>query len=270
MSEQPDLPPSFNPTSYRRASPRDQEKAETRRLGLIVAGIVGFLVVVVAAREFFVHRGPSEVASDGSPPVITASGAPVKVAPANPGGLQVPGADQDVLGSGASGAGPANGQLAPGPEAPAPDKLAAQTPTASAIEPPPPVALPTPGPAVKQPPARFASPTPESSVPLAEQHPFRPEEGARLAPPSAVALTQVGRTEVQLAALPTETAARHEWHRLQAKLPGVLSGHSAHIIPVVLNGHTVYRLRTGGFLDRAEARRFCEKIRSQGAACGIY
>ena len=254
MSEhQPDLPPSFNPSTYRRPAPRDRERAETKRLGLIVLGIVGLLVVGVLARTFMVARAPATATRDATgTPVIAAASAPVKVAPATPGGLQVPGADQDVLAG--AGAGAAKGQLAPGPEAPAPDKIANA---------PPPVKAP---PVVQRPVVAAISPPPvvtKSSLGEARGEPPLPRPVARVPFGS-------GAQQVQLGALASEADARTEWRRLKAKLPTVLRGHSMRITAVVLNGRTLYRLRTGGFADRADARRFCTEVRDQGGHCGVF
>ena len=72
-----------------------------------------------------------------------------------------------------------------------------------------------------------------------------------------------GRVKVQLAALPTEQAAKDEWARLQRKLPD-LKGHSPSITSADVNGKTWYRLRTGGFADPAAAKTFCDQARGKG------
>jgi len=265
VSEQPDLPPSFNPGSYRRAAPRDQEKAETRRLTMIVAGIVGLLVIGVLARSFMVARAPNTTVRDVSgTPLITADNTAVKLAPAVAGGMQVPGADQDVLSGGSSGSGAANGQLAPGPETPAPDKLAAEKPVATTAPlPPPVVAQSTATPAGPAPVVVESKPAPV----LAERTTRSALAPSGHAPPPPVAR---GGLSVQLAALGSEADATREWRRLRLKMPAILSGHRPRISTVVSNGHTLYRLRTDGFADRAAARDFCADVREQGGGCAVF
>ncbi len=274
MTEQPDLPPSFTPGSYRRPTPRDQEKAETKRMGIIVLSIVGLLVAVVLARALMVARAPNTTASDASgTPVIGADKTPAKSVPANAGGMQVPGADQEVLG-GSGGNGAANGQLAPTPEAPAPDKLASATPTPSL--PPAPVA---PAPQASAPAAAVAPPaTPDAVTTPA------PEKVAHTAPPERKhARTEArkpihedaetaasGGQEVQFGALASKADALAEWKHLKTAMPALLHGHKPVITTVAHNSHTLYRLRTGGFADRAAARKFCSKVKEQGHSCMLF
>jgi hypothetical protein len=273
VTEQPDLPPSFTPGSYRRPTPRDQEKAETKRMGIIVLSIVGLLVAVVLARSLMVARAPNTTASDASgTPVIGADKTPTKSAPANPGGMQVPGADQEVL-AGSGGNGAANGQLAPTPEAPAPDKLASSAPA------PPVPATPTAPTPTAAPPAVAAPPASPDAVPAPV-----PVKAAHTAPPEhkhARAETHKpahedaeaapsGEQEVQFGALTSKAEALAEWKHLKAALPALLHGHKPLITTVDHNGHTLYRLRTGGFADHAAARKFCSKVKEQGHSCLLF
>jgi len=262
VSEQPDLPPSFNTGPYHRPAPRDQEKAETKRLGFIVLGIVGLLVAGVLARSFMTARAPDTTLHDTSgTPVIAASNAPVKAAPINPGGLQVPGADQDVL-AGSSGSGAANGQLAPGPETPAPDQLAAGN-----VAPPPPVVH---APVLHAPPAstaplqRLAEAAP---LPPKHHHSVAKQQAAVADNPPAPAAT--GGQAVQLGALISRDDAMKEWRRDKNRQPELFAGHDPHIVTVSVNGHTMYRLRTDGFSDRDEALKFCAKVRDRHGKCEL-
>jgi len=265
VSDQPDLPPSFNPVTYRRAVPRDQERAETKRLTFIVLGIIGVLTAVVLARAFMVARAPETAVRDATgTPVITADSAPVKQPPPAPGGMQVPGADQDVLSGGSSGSGAANGQLAPAEEAPAPDKLAAEVPGAA------PAPLP---PLTVQQPAAAAPPAATAALPQPVLHHAKKTvhvEVTQSALGDAKVASIHGTQAVQLAALPSEAAAKAEWRKLQHRMPGLLDGHSPRIITVERDGHKLYRLRTDGFADRAAARSFCADVKQQGGNCAVF
>ena len=53
----------------------------------------------------------------------------------------------------------------------------------------------------------------------------------------------VGRTQVQLAALATEAAARHEWERLAHRMPGVFGTHHPVFSKTERDGHTLWRVR---------------------------
>lgn len=227
----------------------------TRRLLLLAGGLGGALALIVAAWSLGGHR-------HGPVPLITADPGPVKIKPTNPGGMKVAGAEEAMFGppggqsgrpaapgaapsASGTGAAPAD-TLAPPPEAPAPGELRRLQSAQAA--PSPPTAVPATHPAV-------AASTQKSAAPLA----------APLASPSA------GHgIEVQLAALPTEAAAREEWARLEKRFPAQFA-HRKNLISRIVShdGRVFWRLRAGGFGDAAQAREFCATLRSKGAACAV-
>jgi tetratricopeptide (TPR) repeat protein len=75
--------------------------------------------------------------------------------------------------------------------------------------------------------------------------------------------------QVQLVASPSEDAAQAEWQRLQERMPGVLGAHRPVIIRAEHDGHPIWRLRTAGFANAAEAESFCQGVRAGGAACVV-
>ena len=181
-------------------------------------------------------------------PVIEADSRPVRVKPDNPGGLQVAGADEQVTG----GRGPKVQSLAPPAETPAAQALRAQMPPQAAVPPPAPAlpALPAAPPAaVVLQPAPLPAPAPTAT---------------RQAPAPAA-----GGTLVQLAAVDSEGAAQTEWQRLAKRMPGLLGDRQPVVQKAERDGRALWRLRTGGFMDIAEATAFCARVRAKGGACSI-
>jgi len=140
-------------------------------------------------------------------------------------------------------------KLAPPPEAPAPQALRA--PPAPAPTPPVAAAVPLPAPVATAPKPAVEKPV----AAAAEKHPMA---------------TPAGRnTLVQLAAVRTEEAAKSEWQRLSHRMPDLLGQRAPAISKVDHDGTTLWRLRTGGFSDTAQANAFCEKVRAKGSGCSV-
>ena len=157
----------------------------TRRLAMIAGGLGGVLLVVVGGWTLIGHR-------NAAVPVVQADSRPIRVKPENPGGMQVAGADADILSGGTE---MKDGKLGPAPEAPAPQALTA--PPA-----PPPVvaaAVPAPAPVGAATPAK---PVAAKPAPAAEKRPATPPANGAL---------------VQLTAVQSEDAARSEWQRLSKR-----------------------------------------------------
>jgi hypothetical protein len=271
----------------------------TRRLMLIAGGLAGALVLIVVAWSSVGHHG-------GAVPVVQADQRPVRVKPANPGGMQIPGLSADAGDSAA-----AAGTLAPAPETPDPQALARQTPppapaaTQSALPqsasreaaasqvasqggPSKPEASQPAAPRTTMPqtaatqtaalskplaptavaPVIAAAPLPATAAPSAAAKPA--QLAAAAADHHAAAADRgAGRTQVQLAALATEAAARHEWERLAHRMPSVFNTHHPVFSKVEHDGHTLWRLRTGDFATEAEASQFCQEVRAKGAGCAV-
>ena len=121
MSDDLSIP---SPT-YRIPRHRRGMEPATRRRALIAGGLGATLLAVVGGWEFVGH-GSTAV------PVVQADGRPIRVKPENPGGMQVSGAEQDILSGGTESK---DGKLAPPPETPAPQALRSPPPA-------PPVAAP--------------------------------------------------------------------------------------------------------------------------------
>ncbi len=235
MSDDLDIP---TPT-YRVPRRRRGMDPGTRRLAIIAGGLGGALVLLVGGWSLLGHR------STGIP-VIEADSSPLRVKPANPGGMNVAGSNDEILSGDADGA---TGKLAPGSETPAPQDI---KPPVVASAPP----VPTPAPAPAAPAVVAAKPplVPPAHVAAAE-HPAHVGGGKGAL--------------VQLAALSSEDAAKTEWERLAKKMPDLLSSKQPAVSKIERDGKTFWRLRTGGFSDIAQATAFCEQVRAKGNGCSI-
>ena len=220
---------------------------DTKRLALIAAGLGSALLAVLGVWTVNGHRA----GETSSVPVIEAPPGPMRVKPANPGGMQIAPGDEIF----AQGAGGDNGtdKLAPPPE----------TPDPQALRPPPkPAPVPRTAPALA---ATTLPPAPPAAIPALASPAVAPA-----APAAKPAVSPaIDRTSVQLAALPTEEAARQQWALLQHRLPDLLRGRDPAISKVEVGGRAWWRVRTGGFADPAAARGFCDQVRAKGGACDV-
>jgi hypothetical protein len=56
---------------------------------------------------------------------------------------------------------------------------------------------------------------------------------------------------------------------LRQHAPRLTDGHQPAVIEAEVNGHQVWRLRTAGFADMAEASAFCSDIRAEKSDCWV-
>jgi hypothetical protein len=77
------------------------------------------------------------------------------------------------------------------------------------------------------------------------------------------------RALVQFAAVGSGEAALREWERLSRKYPDLLAGKTPNITKTEHDGKTFWRVRTGGFADKAQAAAFCAQIKARGNACVV-
>ena len=263
MSEQA----SVRTPTYRVARSRGMDPA-TRRLALIATILGGAFLAVVGAWSLIGHRhhGTDVRIGANEVPVIEPPPGPMRVKPTNPGGMQLSAAEQDLFGGTGDGG---QEKLAPAPETPDPAALQPPAPPPSAAAPSVTAAsAPAPAPAqAASPMAAPATATAPIPAPVAPPAPA-PQTAPAVAAVPPPATNPTGHFEVQLAALPTEQAAKDEWALLQRKLPD-LKGRSPSITSADVNGKTWYRLRTGGFADPAAAKAFCDQARGKGLSCDV-
>jgi hypothetical protein len=147
-------------------------------------------------------------------------------------GLTVPEANEQIM----SGAGAAPPQL--GSDGPAP--AIAQLTQAAGLTP-------------------VAPPAPEGATP-----PTPP-----VAPLPATLVAPAPQFAVELAAAPNEADVENVWSLLLRGLPDLIGNRQPDILPVVVNGNSLWHLRLGGFASEAAARAFCAQLIAKGAACTV-
>lgn len=239
---------------------------DTRRLVMFAGGLGAVLVVLIGASALMGRHS-------GEIPVVTADSRPIREKPANPGGMKIDGAENDVFSGGSD---TQNARLAPAPEVPDNKALrtaAAPSPVVDATPPAPAAVTPAPPPAT----AAITPPLPKTPAPAAKSlvvvnappapkpTPVKPGAAAEVhaAAPSG------HQPMVQLAALTSEESAHAEWTQLSKKMPDLLGGRQPTYSKTERDGHTFWRVRMAGFADVAQARAFCERVRAKGAGCSV-
>ncbi len=219
-------------TGFARPSYRPERSGgldpDLRRMAIVAAAMAAGLVVIIGAASLFHH-------THHGVPVILAQVGPVRVKPADPGGMKVMGSDDAAPG--------AAEKLAPPPERPQIAALRARVKAARAA---------AHGEVAEKAAPVVATPAPQKAS-LMQEAPMPAASG----------------TSVQLAAFDTQDAAERDWGKLAVKMPGLLSTRKPEVMKVDLHGRTLWRLRTGGFVSLAQANAFCGKIRAQGSDCSI-
>ena len=80
-------------------------------------------------------------------------------------------------------------------------------------------------------------------------------------------LLPAGTAVVQLGDFVSARLAEHEWQRLLLLHPDLLKGRDWTVQPTLSGGRRIFRLRTVGFANREETRRFCTRLGARGADC---
>jgi hypothetical protein len=272
----------------RPAPPPERRRSAAARTTLAVlftvAAVTGVSAAVIFAYKEGLRRGAESVA-----PVITAGGAPDKVRPDDPGGMQVPNQDKQVYERLSPEAAPParTERLLPPPEAPmAPPsrpQAAAASPNRSPADeakriksmvapdaPPPPAVIPPPPrglvrDTVEPPPLSSPPPAAAPQAPVASRP--APAPAAQPDPPS-VAPAAGGSYFVQLAALRSEQEARSAWDRFKKANPDLLGRLSVAVRAADLGARgTYYRVQAGPFADNGAAQDLCDKLKSRNQGC---
>lgn len=255
--------------------------------GIALGAVAAFGVGIWFAYDQGVKRGAS-----GAPPLIRADQGPTKVAPENPGGMQVPNQDKQIYerlpGNTTANTAGQTERLLPPQERPS------ATPTQPNVATSPAVSVPT-RPAQSVPnqstavPNRTDAPSP-APIPPAPAAPGQPQPVAprtaaapaptpapaaapattarAAAPAPTVTATPGGSARIQLASLKDQAAATATWNQLQKKFPDVLGGLQPSYERVeIADKGTFIRLQAGPLKDRAEAQSACNALAAKNQGC---
>ena len=220
---------------------------------------------VIALGAWWVYQANKPPVSPAVVPEIHPDAAPVKEAPANPGGMVVPDQDSALLNREGKSAAKVE-QLLPPPEPVLPRPVAPPPAKEAALPSAPPAAAPqaVPSQPVPAPPPPAAHAGPIAAAPPAPT-PAQKSLSAALAPMPAASGTG---WRLQLGAVRSEAAARESWQRLKVAQPDIL-GKLALAMPRVDLGEKgiYYRIQAGPIADGAEAERSCAALKARHVGC---
>lgn len=221
----------------------DQYRPQVIGAGIVV--LVAFLGLIV-----YVYQGGDEDIAP-EPPVIAAPDGPVREKPEDPGGIEIPDRDKLVYNRVSGEEGEEAVNLEPGPELPGDIPEAA--PEVAPEEP-------------------VEAGAPESVEETAEEAPKAAVAETASAPepvkaPAATPSAPSGDFMIQLGAFGSRESAARAWTTLQGKYPSVLGNLAPDYEALKRSSGTLYRLRAGGFADRAGAEAACAKLKAQGQGC---
>jgi cell division septation protein DedD len=207
--------------------------------------ILGFALIGGAATWDALDGRPDSV------PLIEADRRPVRVRPADPGGLQVE--NQDALIFDRDPWRQRAARLSPAPEEPRLDllsRLVEQPSEASS--------------------APASTPAAAAAGPDEEDAPALAAGSAATAPEAPADAPGADGVQVQIGALPSEAAAGKEWMRLSRRAPALFGDLKPLVSRFERDGQaTLFRLRTGPLRDAEAAQAFCDRLRAAGGNCFV-
>lgn len=267
--------------------PRMSSPKKTVAAVVALGAVAAFGVGIWFAYDQGVKRGAS-----GAPPLVRAEQGPSKIAPENPGGMQVPNQDKQIYeringSNGQAASGAQTERLLPPPERPSatptsppvtvpmrpapnavPNQAAAvpnrtDAPSATPI-PAAPAQPGQPQPLTPPPAQTAAAPRPAAAAPAVA--PAAAPASAPAAP--AVTATPGGSAKVQLASLKDRAAAQATWTQLQKKYGDLLGDLTPSYESVEIPGKGSFvRLQAGPLKDRAAAQNVCQQLSARNQGC---
>lgn len=270
-----------------RAPPASAPRQRSRTLPVIIAllALAGF-----AGLLWYAYAWGVGGADSGQLPVVAAESSPAKVAPEEPGGMEIPNQDKRVLNQSEDGEVAEVERLLPPPEEPNPPEVSSEP----APELPSEEAQATSDPAqggtaqsgqdqggpveteqaqpVPEAPQTETAPPPELSAEPAAGPTSEPETQTAQASdaPEPPQLTEPPPDAyvMQLASVRSEETARAEWARMQREHEQLLGDMPLFVQQVELEGRgTYFRIQTGPFPSRSTAQDFCAQLKTAGQDC---
>jgi len=222
--------PDTAPNPEREEAADYRFKDDSRRSLLIASSII--VVFLFGGVLWYLYY---EKNKNGEVPLITAGATPVKTAPDEPGGMEVENQDRLIFDKVSGKSTALKDSVQPGPETPV-DSVADETTIEQLI--------------------RETQPKPAAGA------------GTKTATATVPTSSVNGAFIVQLGAFGTQSAAQSAWATLNGRHPSILGALHQDIQRASLSdGRTVYRLRAGYFMTKAEAESKCGELKAKGQDC---
>ena len=286
---------------------QDEVRSPPRRPTALIVPVLITMIVMAGGMTiaWYSYNAGVKEGSEGAAPLLKPSG-PMKVAPDNPGGTQIPHKNITVYQSlNEKGQEKKVERILPPPERPlvpptapptadsppadatgensrvrAADKVpGAGTPDAPGTAATPQITAPA-APSAPAPEPKTALKTPTETAPTATEQSKPTEREVRTAPvktpaPAAkppapkVAAIPKGAYRVQIGSVSTEAQAGRLWNTQSAKSGGLLAKLSMNVEKTVIKGKSYYRVQAGPFSDAAGARALCDKLKGRQIGCFV-
>jgi SPOR domain len=229
--------------------------------------LLSLLVVCVAGLSWWTYETAKPPKFPAKVPEIHPDAAPVKEAPANPGGMVVPDQDSALLNREGKSNAKAE-QLLPPAEPVLPRPVAPAPPAKITTPPPPPSPAAASSPSAPAPVAAAPSAVPVAPAAIPERAQPATTQSAKAPRPTAAPAAAGAGWRLQLGAVRSEAAAKEEWQRLKAKQPDLLGKLNLSTPRVDLGSKGVfYRIQAGPIADGATAEQNCATLKSRHVGC---
>jgi cell division protein FtsN len=101
-------------------------------------------------------------------------------------------------------------------------------------------------------------------------------KAAKPAKPTALAKTEApptvataGSAEVQIGAFSSPAQADQGWSGAAGIAPGAMAGKGKKVVPVTVDGRTLYRTFVTGFGSHDAAQALCDRLKAAGRTCFV-